>query len=126
MTNNDTIILKNLKFYAYHGNLQEEKVLGQEFQIDVKIHTDLKSAGISDNVEDTINYAQVYDIIKSITEEKQFNLIEALAESIAQEILKTFQTVEKITIKVRKPQAPVNGIFDYFGIEITRCRNDIQ
>ena len=79
----DKIILNNLGFYGYHGVLSEEKSLGQKFFIDVELLLDTKKAGKSDDMNQSVSYADVYDVIKDITENKKFNLIEALAENIA-------------------------------------------
>ena len=117
------MILKDLAFYGYHGVLSEENQLGQKFFIDVELFADLEPAGVSDDVNKAINYAEVYDLIKDICEKQDFDLIEALAEKIAQDILADFERVEEVTIKVKKPEAPVEGIFDYMGVELTRKRN---
>lgn len=116
----DKIILKNLGFYGYHGVLPEENRLGQKFFLDIEMIVDLKEAGISDDVKDTVNYADVYNMVKDIVENKRFNLIEALAENIADTIIKKFSEIQEIVIKIRKPEAPVKGIYDYFGVEIRR------
>lgn len=117
------MILNNLAFYGYHGVLEEEKQLGQKFFIDAELKADLQSAGESDDVQQAVNYAEVYELIETICEKENYNLIEALAENIAQEILQQFELVEQVTIKIKKPEAPVEGIFDYMGVEITRKRN---
>ncbi|WP_432408270.1 dihydroneopterin aldolase [Wukongibacter sp. M2B1] len=119
----DKIIMKNLAFFGYHGVLKEENVLGQKFFVDIELYADLKKAGISDDVKDTIHYGEVYEKVKNIVEEKRFGLLEALAENISMTILDSFSMVEEISIKIRKPEAPVNGIYDYFGVEIRRRRN---
>lgn len=119
----DKIIMKNLAFFGYHGVLKEENVLGQKFFIDIELYTDLKKAGISDDVKDTINYAEAYEKVKDIVENKKFDLLEALAEDISITILDSFFMVKEISIKIRKPEAPVNGIYDYFGVEIRRKRD---
>ena len=119
----DKIILKNLSFYGYHGVLSEENVLGQKFFVDIDLYLDLKIAGDSDDVENTVNYAEVYNIAREIVENQQFKLIESLAENIANKVLKDFQVVKEIVIRIRKPEAPVNGIYDYFGVEIRRKNN---
>lgn len=119
----DKIIMKHLGFYGYHGVLAEENTLGQKFFIDVELYVDLKKAGLSDNVNDTVSYAEVYEIIKDIVENKRYHLIEALAENIANTVLDTFETIDEILVKISKPEAPVKGIFDYFAIEIRRSRN---
>lgn len=115
----DRIGLRGLKFFAYHGVLQEEKVLGQLFIIDVDLFKDLSKPGETDNVEDTINYAEVYDCIKVIVTTERYDLIEMLGERIAQDLLKNFNC-EAIRIVVHKPQAPIPGIFDEAFVEIYR------
>ncbi|SHJ17763.1 dihydroneopterin aldolase [Geosporobacter subterraneus DSM 17957] len=119
----DKIIMKNLGFYGYHGVLPEENRLGQKFFLDIELFLDLAKAGGSDSVVDTVNYAEVYEIIKETVENKRFQLIEALGESIAKIVLQRFEKIVEIVITIRKPEAPVPGIYDYFGIEIRRNRN---
>jgi dihydroneopterin aldolase len=119
----DKILMKNLSFYGYHGVLPEENKLGQKFIVDAILYLDLSEAGCSDNVDDTVSYAEVYEIIKNQVTAKQYQLLEALAENIAKEILQKHSKVQEIELTVKKPEAPVNGIFDYFGVEIRRKRN---
>ena len=118
----DRIIMKNLAFYGYHGAMEEEKVLGQKFFIDAEIYVDLNKAGKSDEVEDTVHYGEIYDVIKNIVENYRFKLIETLAETIASSVLSGFIKVQEINVTIRKPEAPVPGIFDYVGVEIRRSR----
>ena len=120
----DKIILKDMAFYGYHGLLKEESVLGQKFFIDIEIETSTKEGGLNDDFTKTINYAEVYEITRSFTEDKRFNLIEALAENIAAEILNRFESAFSVMVRVRKKEAPVKGIFDYMGVEIRRNKNE--
>lgn len=119
----EKILMNNLAFYAYHGALAEENKLGQKFFLDLELLADLKKAGESDDVKDTVHYGQVYTVIKDIVENNRFNLIEALASKIAKAILANFSKVEKVLVRVKKPEAPVRGIFDYFGVEFVLERN---
>ncbi|NLT96109.1 MAG: dihydroneopterin aldolase [Clostridia bacterium] len=119
----DKITLKNLVFFGHHGVLDEEKTLGQKFYVDLELFLDLKQAGISDNLEETVNYADVYQLVKKLVTEFRFNLIEALAESIANRILLNFEKIQEVKVAIRKPEAPVPGIFDYMAVEIRRKRN---
>ncbi len=120
----DKIILKDMAFYGYHGLLKEESVLGQKFFIDIEIETSTKEAGINDDFIKTINYAEVYEITREFTEDKRFNLIEALAENIAAEVLNRFDIAHSVMVRIRKKEAPVKGIFDYMGVEIRRYQNE--
>lgn len=119
----DKIILKNLGFYGYHGVEKAEKTLGQKFFIDGELYLDLTKAGKSDDVGDTVNYGEIYNLIKNIVTQQNFNLLEALAEKIASTILAGYPQVNEVVITVRKPEAPVKGIFDYFAVEIRRKRD---
>lgn len=119
----DKILMKNLKFFGYHGVLEEEQLKGQNFYIDVEMCTDLEKACCSDNLQHTVDYSAVYDIIKYITENNKFRLVEKLAGSISGEILSRYREIDEITVRVRKPEAPINGEFDWVGVEITRGRN---
>lgn len=119
----DKIIMKNLGFYGYHGVLEEEKTIGQKFFIDVELHVDLKKAGEEDDINCTINYAEVYQIIQSVFKSKKYDLIEAIAEEICRKALKTYEKIIEIRVLIKKPEAPVEGIYDYFGVEIRRKRD---
>ncbi|MGM0501713.1 MAG: dihydroneopterin aldolase [Bacillota bacterium] len=118
----DKILLNNLAFYGYHGVLDEEQELGQKFFIDVELSADLSLAGTTDDLKQAVNYAEVYQVIKEICEEEQYDLLEALAENMAQKILEQFELVQEVQIRVKKPEAPIEGIFDYAGVELKRTR----
>ena len=117
----DVIHLRGLEFYAYHGVLPEEQVLGQRFIIDMDLYTELRQAGCSDRVEDTIHYGEVYQVIKACVTEGRYLLIERLAEEIAQKVLWQFACAS-VRVEVHKPQAPIQGIFRDVSVEIRRGR----
>ena len=120
----DKILMKNLGFYAYHGLLKEESVLGQKFFLDIELDVNTKEAGLTDDMTKSVSYADVYEVVKEIAVNKRFNLLEALAENIANEVLDQFDLVKGIMIRIKKPEAPVNGIYDYFGVEIRRAKDE--
>jgi dihydroneopterin aldolase len=109
-------------FYGYHGVLQAEQEIGQRFMVDVALFLDLQAAGKADDLRLTINYAEVFASIKHLVEGCRFNLLEALAEAIAQTLLQQFP-IAKITVNLRKPSPPVPGIFDYVEVAIVRERD---
>lgn len=119
MPEHDAIHLRGLEFYAYHGVLPEEQVLGQRFLIDMDIFIDLRQAGISDQVGDTIHYGEVYEVIKTCVTTERYQLLERLAEEIAKRVLEKFLCVS-VRVEVHKPQAPVPGIFRDVSVEIRR------
>lgn len=115
----DAIHLRGLEFYAYHGVLAEEQVLGQRFIVDVDLFLDLTRPGHSDQVEETVSYAEVYEAVRKCVSGERHQLLESLAESLAAKILAQFPC-EEVRVEVHKPQAPVPGIFSDLAVEIWR------
>lgn len=115
----DYIRLKNLVFFARHGMLQQEREIGQRFEVDVELSGDLKAAGRSDDLSQTYNYDRIYRIVEAVVIGERFNIIEALAESICANLLETYPDV-RVTVVVRKPQAPLPGLFEAVEVELQR------
>jgi dihydroneopterin aldolase len=118
----DIIKLHNAVFYAYHGALSDEKNLGGKFEVDVELHCDLSDAKETDDLKRTVNYEQVYSLMKRIVTEKKYNLIEALAHSIGRGIIAGFAPVQKAVVRVRKPGAPVHGVVDTIEVTVETVR----
>jgi dihydroneopterin aldolase len=116
------IRIHNAVFYAYHGVLTDEQNLGGKFDVDVDLHCDLARGAKSDHLQDTVNYERVYDCIRSLVLDKKHLLLESLASSIGKGILKNFSKVNSVTIRVRKPGAPVRGVIDHVEVELTETR----
>ncbi len=119
----DTIVLKGMHFYGYHGCFPEERLSGQPFYIDAEMQADLAAAGASDELSDTVDYGKVYQLVRTIVEGAPYNLIERLAEVIAGEILGQFP-VSAVKITVHKPQAPVGGHIEDVAVVIERSRHE--
>lgn len=118
----DKILMSKMMFFGFHGVLPEETTLGQKFIVDATLYIDTRKAGLTDELEFSVSYADVYNDMKTIVEGPPYKLIEALAEKIAQVVLENHQLIKGIKVSVKKPEAPVRGIFDYFGVEIERMR----
>ena len=116
---NDKLNIKNMSFYAFHGDDIKERELGQRYEVDLELKIDMTKALIEDNVKCTLNYKDAYNIVKKIVTEKRFNLIETLAHKIAEECMKEFDFKE-ILVRVRKLKPPIEGILDYVEAEIVR------
>lgn len=121
----DKIILKDMAFFGYHGAISEENVLGQKFFLDVVIDADLKKAGRTDDLSYGISYAEVFEICKNHVEKKTYKLLESVGENIAMEVLRKYGVANEVWVKVKKPEAPIPGIFQYAAIEIRRTRDDV-
>ena len=125
MLSSDEILLEGMHFYAYHGVNPEERALGQRFIVDVTLAADLRRAGRSDDLGDTVSYSAVYKLVRGIVEGEPRQLIEAVAEAIAVEILTNFPPVQRVSVTVRKPEVPMKGsMLDAAGVRITRSRTD--
>jgi 7,8-dihydroneopterin aldolase/epimerase/oxygenase len=119
----DKIFVKGMSFYGYHGLYPEENKLGQRYTVSLTIELDLSKAGETDQMEDSIDYGQIYEITKQIVEGEAKNLVEAVAEDIAQALLAQFPKMEAITVHVSKPGAPIPGNFETVAVEIHREKN---
>jgi dihydroneopterin aldolase len=111
-----------MEFYGYHGVLAEENKLGQRFNVDLSVSLDLAEAGKTDNLEATINYAELYHLCRDIMEGKPVKLVETLAETITARVLETFTKVAECKVKVIKPDPPIPGHYKSVAIEMTRKR----
>lgn len=119
----DEILLKNMSFFGHHGTDREEQRIGQRIYVDLSIKIDLSKAAESDNLEDTINYAEVFERVKLIVEGESCKLLERIAGKINKEILDNYKIVESIKTSIHKPGAPINGIFDDVVIVIQKKRD---
>ncbi|MGB9791788.1 MAG: dihydroneopterin aldolase [Thermacetogeniaceae bacterium] len=117
----DKIILRGMEFFGYHGVLPAERELGQRFVVDVELACDLEAAGSSDDLSKSVDYSEVFELVAQIVTGEPYRLIESVAERIAQEILRRF-AVDEVLVRVKKPQAPLKGVFSWVGVEITRRR----
>jgi dihydroneopterin aldolase len=121
----DEIFLEGMRFYAYHGVNPEERTLGQRFVVDLVLEVDLGPAGASDDLAATVSYSAVYKLVRGIVEGEPRNLLEAVAETIAARVLAEFPLVSRVTVTVRKPEAPLKGaLLDAAGVRLTRTRAD--
>jgi dihydroneopterin aldolase len=121
----DKIILQGMRFYGYHGVNAEEKALGQWFEIDVELWGDFSRGAVSDRLEDTLNYSRVYKLIKGIVEGPSVNLIEHLAYKLMEALL-LIPSLQKVLVRVKKPQAPLKGPLGYAGVEIVRSKDEVK
>lgn len=120
----DKIIIKGLKVFAYHGVNVEEKENGQNFILDIIAYSSLKKAGKTDNLSDTVSYAKILKTVIKVMNEDKYDLLEKVANRVAQQIFLEFELISKLDICVKKPEAPIKANFDYVGIEISRVRED--
>ena len=100
--------LKDLSFHAYHGVMEQEKMVGNTYVVNLKLFFDFTKAMQSDDLKDTINYALVYEVVKQEMS-IHADLIEHLAFRIVNQIKKTFPQLEEIEIRLAKKNPPIRG-----------------
>ena len=115
----DRLTLKGMKFYSHSGMYSFEKEVGQLFEIDLDCYLSLEESSHSDRIGDTINYSNLFALVKEVLENSSYNLMERLAGEISKRALADFP-ISKITVRCRKPRVPVKGFIDYAEVEITR------
>ena len=118
----DTITLTGITAQGFHGVFEEERRNGQPFVVDVVLHADLRPAGISDDLTKTAHYGELAEQVAAIISGEPLNLIEALAERIAQAVLDGFAGVSAVEVTVHKPQAPITVPFGDVAVTIHRDR----
>lgn len=122
----DKIIIKGLRVFAYHGVNPEEKRDGQTFEIDITLYVSLLRAGQTDDVNDTVSYAKAAKTALRVMNEAKYDLLEKVAQRVAEQLLTDYPQVEKVDVLLKKPQAPVKADFDYMAVMITRQRSDVH
>ena len=120
----DFIQLTGIRCYGYTGYLQEERFLGQWFEVDLRIGVDLARAGKSDRIEDTLDYRSTIAAVKEIISTAKFDLVEKLAEQIITTVL-GFDRVQQVELKLHKPAAPIPDFGGKITIELTRTKSSL-
>lgn len=119
----DQIHLGRIGVFAYHGVYEEEGRLGQRFYISLDLGLDLHPAGRSDDLNQTVSYADIATRVQEIAVGQRFQIIEALAEAIAQDLLAGHPRLREVAVTVEKPHAAVMAILDTLSVTIHRSRN---
>lgn len=119
----DRIVLADMVFRARHGVAAWEKAQDQRFEVDVELLLDLQPAALEDDLARTVDYAGVYATVRQIVESTTYNLIEALAEAIAHEVLAEQPIADEVVVRVRKPEVRLGGPLHSAGVEIRRRRS---
>ena len=111
------ISIEGMEFYAYHGCFKEEQLIGTWFIVDLFLTTDTTSAEQTDNLHETVNYLEVYQVVKREMEVNS-KLLEHVGRRILKEVHDQFPSVEKARIKVRKMNPPLGGKMDFVSLTL--------
>ena len=122
----DRIVLEGMRFYGRHGTLPAERELGQEFIVTVELRCDLRAAGTTDDLRETVDYSRVYRQVRAVVEGPPVGLTETVAERIATAVLGEHARVEAVRVRVTKPQVRLDGgVLAGSTVEIVRHRTSV-
>ena len=116
----DRIYLHEMVFMGRHGVTDEERAEPQQIDVDLEVAVDLSAAGRSDELADTVDYGDLFVLCRDVVEQRSFHLLEAIAETIADEVLARFRAVESVSVRVKKPGVPLAGQVEHAGVVIER------
>lgn len=115
------IILENMEFHAFHGCLDFEQQLGNTFIVDISMELDTTQSGFTDNLENTLNYQLVYDVVKAQMEIPS-KLIEHAGQRIMDNIFDQFQQINELKVRLSKLNPPLGGKVERVTIELKKYR----
>jgi dihydroneopterin aldolase len=116
----DRLLLEGLQFFGHHGDVEAERLLGGRIDVDVEIRADLRVAGVSDQLSDTVDYVHCFETVRQVVETHQHNLLETVAEEVASALL-TDTRIDSVRVRVAK-QPPIAGVFHRFAVVVERDR----
>ena len=118
------LFIDNLEVFANHGLFEEENKLGQKFIFDIECELNYKKAMFSDEMTDSISYADIVEVVVKTATTNTFNLLERLAGEILKNIFIEFSQIENIKLKINKPGAPIKYHFEKCGVEVKTAREE--
>jgi len=121
----DCIHLTGIRGYGYVGYLPEEKILGQWFEVDLKLWVDLAQATETDAIKDTVDYRNIISLVQNLLKTSKFDLLERLAGAIANAILQESSLTTQVQVILTKPAAPIPDFDGNIRIELTRSKSNL-
>ena len=113
------IIIEGMKFYAFHGHYEVEKIVGTHFQVDVYVKTDCLKAAVSDNLNDALNYQELFLLVQAEMK-KNSNLLENVANRILNLLFEKFPHIKKAKVKVSKLNPPMGGEIEKVSVLLSK------
>lgn len=120
----DLILLQGIQVPAALGVTAAERSQRRPVLLDLEVRSDLRRAGRSDRIRDTLHYRHIFQVVEDVAANQEHKLVEALGERIARAVLAKFDA-EAVTVTVRKP-TPIAGVLRHAGVRITRTREDMS
>lgn len=120
----DVILLEAIQIPAALGVTAAERRMRRPVLLDLEVQRDLRAAGRSDRIRDTVHYKRIFEVVEDVAANQEHKLVEALAWRVARAVLEKFDA-EAVTVTVRKPK-PIAGVLEHAGVRITRSREDLS
>ena len=120
----DVILLEGIQVPAALGVTVAERRMRRPVVLDLEVEYDLRGAGRSDRIRQTLHYKRIYEVVEDVASNQEHKLVEALGDRIVRAVLSKFDA-DAVTVIVRKPR-PISGVLDYAGIRIRRTREDVS
>lgn len=120
------LYVNGIEVFAYHGVFSEENLLGQKFIFDIECKLNFKEAMRSDDLKDSVSYGEIAQLVKDITQDNTYKLLERLAAEIIKNIFNKFSSIDNIALKINKPSAPIPMNFRDCGIIVEMSKEDFM
>ena len=120
--NNSYILLKDICCFAYHGVAPQENIIGNEYLINLRLKVDISQAIQTDNVSDTVSYADIHEAVKAEMSVSS-KLLEHVCGRIVKRLFRDFRKIREIEIKLAKRNPPMGADIDSAGVEM-HCTRD--
>ena len=111
------IAINGMRFYAHHGCFDQEKVIGTHFLVDLLLEVDTRKAEVSDNIDDTVNYLEVYQVVKREMDQPS-HLLENVAHRVGEAVRAQFPDTKSVVVKVSKLNPPLGGQMESVSVEV--------
>lgn len=121
----DTLVIKDLKVFANHGVFEEEKRLGQVFLLTIEMQLNLKTAGTTDRLTDSIDYGAICHLVEQFVQKDTYNLVETVALKVTEGILNQYASIQLVRTTVKKPWAPIKLPLETIELTIERKRHGV-
>ena len=115
------VILQGLEFHAYHGVYPHERSSGNKFEVDIEVETRFSASAFNDDLSGTINYEELYDLIRQEME-KPSKLLETVGHAIAVRTLDTFPSAMAVEVNISKFNPPIGGVCRKASVSVSRIR----
>lgn len=122
----NSIYVKGIEVYAYHGVFPEENNLGQKFIFDIECSLDFRKAMLNDDLEESVSYGEISKLVTDVASQNTYKLLERLGYEIIKEIFSRYARIHNVRLTINKPNAPIKEIITSCGVVIDLSREEMR